>query len=327
VRPGFYIGCLALLATGCRHTTTSYSQVAPPHSAVYATMQRQVTNARYAGEGDPSRRKLQEQVAANPANLDARLALASLYEKSGHPELALEHYRFARTQKPDSEELLLRSVKAYEDLDLASKGIEELNAFLATHKHPAAVVSKLGILLDQQGEHQQAEAMHRRAVSLSPADSRLRNNLGYCLILQKRYPEAGAALREAVRLSPWSATARNNLALALALDPNVKDKRDAIAHWSSTSSPAAAHNNMAAAYIEIKDYQAAREEIANALSYQKEYAPALRNLQLISELDRGSASAQVKPIESSWRRFWAGVKGRLVKTEEIPGKSRAVAAR
>lgn len=169
--------------------------------------------------------------------------------------------------------------------------------------------------------------MHRRALAAASEDARMYNNLGYCLILQKRYPEASVPLRQAVRLSPWSDTARNNLALALALDPNVKDKRDAIAHWSSTSSPAAAHNNLAAAYIERKEYAAAREEIANALSYQKDYPPALRNLQLVSELDKGNASVEVRPHAASWRRFWAGVKTRLVKTEEVNAKPGTLATR
>lgn len=290
-------------------------------------MQRQVNNATYAGEGDPVRRKLQERVAANPGDLDSRLELASLYESSGHPELALEHYRVARAQKPDSEDLLLRSVKAYEELELPNKAIQELKAFLEAYKAGPAIFSKLGILLDEQGDHAAAEAMHRRALAGATSDSRMHNNLGYCLILQKRYGEASGKLREAVKLSPWSATARNNLALAIALDPAIKDKRDAIAHWSSTSSPAAAHNNLAAAYIEQQDYGAAREEIANALSYHKEFGPALRNLQLVSERDKGPASVEIRPLESSWRRFWAGVRNRIVKTEEIPGRPPAVATR
>ena len=283
-------------------------------------MNRQVANAIYTGEGDPAVRRLQEKVAANPSDLDARLGLASLYEKSRHSELALEHYRIARRQRPDSEDLVLRMAKAYETLDLQANAIEELQAFQASHENRAKVASKLGILLDQSGRHKEAETAHRQALLAVPGDSRMYNNLGYCLLLQERYADAISQLREAVRLSPWSDTARNNLALALARDPKSGDKQDAVAHWSSTASPAAAHNNLAAVYIERKQYQQAREEIANALSYEKDYPPALRNLQLISELDGGQASVKVQRRTSQWHRFWAGMKSGFVKTEESTGE-------
>jgi hypothetical protein len=84
----------------------------------------------------------------------------------------------------------------------------------------------------------------------------------------------------------------------------------------ATDDAAAAHNNLAAAYIERGEYARAREEINLSLAYRKEYGPALRNLDLISQLDGQPPSFAAAPHPSLWRRFTASLKRTFVKTEE-----------
>ena len=73
---------------------------------------------------------------------------------------------------------------------------------------------------------------------------------------------------------------------------------------------ATAHSNMAALLIEQGDYGAARREIDSALGYNKEHSAALRNLQLLTELDGGTArlpDGQRQP-ESRWGKFSRAMK-------------------
>ena len=73
---------------------------------------------------------------------------------------------------------------------------------------------------------------------------------------------------------------------------------------------ATAHSNMAALLIEQGDYGAARREIDSALGYNKEHSAALRNLQLLTELDGGTARLPdgQRPPESRWEKFSRAMK-------------------
>jgi len=62
---------------------------AKPGTAVETIAKRQILNAIDAGEGDLLTRGLRQKVVEEPANVEARLALAAAYEKQGAPELAI----------------------------------------------------------------------------------------------------------------------------------------------------------------------------------------------------------------------------------------------
>ena len=96
--------------------------------------------------------------------------------------------------------------------------------------------------------------------------------------------------------------ARNNLGLALA----GKSAADAVAAWKAGSDEATAHNNLAAVWIEKKDYAQARKELEIALSYNKSHSAALHNLELVSRLDGKPATIDSKPAETRWERLKAG---------------------
>jgi Flp pilus assembly protein TadD len=120
--------------------------------------------------------------------------------------------------------------------------------------------------------------------------------------MQKKNAEAAAEFREAMRLNPNSQVARNNLGLALAAHSSA----EAMAAWKAGSDEASAHNNLAALWIEKKDYQQARQELEIALSYNRSHSAALHNLELVSRLDGKPASITAKPEETLWERFKTG---------------------
>src|SRR5271155_5653029 len=88
---------IALVSASCTHHLQT---VSPP--AVTTMMTRQAHNAVDLGDGDVEAQRLRKRLAADARDLDARISLARLYTRRGLPDLALEHYRLAAVQFPDS---------------------------------------------------------------------------------------------------------------------------------------------------------------------------------------------------------------------------------
>ena len=298
------IAALAILGISCVHETRVAAGAPPPAPASRSIWDRQINNATDAGDGDYQLRVLREKVAAEPDSVPDRLELASAYRDRGYPDVALEICRLAAARFPASGEAELGLVQALYSVHRPAEGIASLDQFLRAHPQDGqAYYSWLGLLHDQAGQWQAGEPDHRKAIALAPKVAYLHNNLGYNLLMQKKNGEAAAEFREALRLDPGSQLARNNLGLALA---NQNAGREALANWQSGSDPAAAHNNLAAVWIEKGNYVEARKELEIALEYNKQYPAALKNLELVSRLDGQPATLPANPGETRWARWKAG---------------------
>jgi Flp pilus assembly protein TadD len=280
-------------------------------------------NAVYAGEGDFEARILRAKLDTDPSNVEARLALARHYQQRGFPDIALEHCRIACERSPGSVDAHIELAKMLRDQQRPQEGAEALAAFVDANSGDARAWAWLGVLRDEAGDPKAGEQAHRKAVALAPGRDDLLNNLGYSLLQQNRKTEAAEFFRAALKINPESAIARNNLGLAQA-----DNAGEALLDWQAISGPAAAHNNLAASFIETGRYEDARLEIQRALTYDARYAPALNNLELISELDGKPAvvkPAVVKPVSTAsknllsrisarWRQWTTG--GDKQKTQE-----------
>ena len=290
---------VVLLASGCARKPLAQT-AAPPAPTVW---ERQIRNATDAGDGDYELRALRERVEGDPSNVAARLELAKAYRQRGYTEVALEICRLAAARFPESSDAQLALIRALHDVNRRAEAIQVAETYAAAHPQaPPEYHSWIGILQDESGEWAKGEPHHRQAVVLNAASDALHNNLGYNLLMQKRNDEAAAEFREALRLNPASQVARNNLGLALA----AANSSEAVANWKSSSDEATAHNNLAAVWIEKKDYAQARKELEIALSYNKAHSAALHNLELVSRLDGKPATISAKPAESRWERLKAG---------------------
>lgn len=285
----------ALSFTAC---VRSVQQQRPPAAyAVHETMARQVRNAVDAGDGDYRIRRLRERTVTAPTDVQARIELAKLYQDAGFPEIAVEHYRLALTQQPDSSAIVILLIKTLRTMKLGDEARRTLADFVTTHPNTADANSWMGILEDEAGNYTPAEPFHRKAAALDEQSGIYHNNLGYNLLLQGKNGEAAAEFRRALQLNPQSVTAKNNLGLAA---PN-----DAQATWNSPVEAATAHNNLAALLMERGEYDRARQELQIALGYKNDHAVVLRNLQLLAELDGGDVRLPGVPTqrETRWGRF------------------------
>jgi Flp pilus assembly protein TadD len=266
-------------------------------------MAREVKGAADAGEGDLELRKLRQRLAANAKDLDARMAIGRYYAERNLPDLALEHYRLAAMQFPDSVPVTLALAKSLREMGEPSEALKTLHEFADRQPRGSSEVLSLeGILEDEQGRLAEAEKSHRAALALAPDQSALHNNLGYNLLSQKKTDAAVAELRRAIELEPKSEIAHNNLATALARSGSGSE--EALAEWSRSASPAQAHNNLAAVLIEQGRYREARTELATALGLQPNLSSALANLRLVSELDGKPAVVSIKRRASLWARVF-----------------------
>jgi Flp pilus assembly protein TadD len=268
-------------------------------TGVSRTMHQQVVNAVEAGTGDPVVARLRNRLAVNPDDLRSRVELAALYRQSGFPDLALEHYRMAATRSPDSADVAILIARTLDEQHLTGEARRHLEVFTAAHPDSSAEAwSWLGILEDAQGDYAAGEKSHRAALRLRDRSDALHNNLGYNLLLQKKSGEAVAEFRRALEIAPGSAFARNNLGVALAGQPD-----QAVQEWQDVSDKASAHNNLAAILMENGDFAEARRQLELALAFNREHPAALRNLQLLADVEGGSIAFPAGLPESSWRRF------------------------
>ena len=273
-----------------------------PATAVETVMDRQIRNAVDAGDGDLLTRSLRQKVVEQPGNVDARLALGTDYERQGADELAIEHYRIAAGEY-GSEIAASRLARTLDRLGESDQAVEVLVRFCDSHAAASSrILSELGILEDEMNRQSGGEQYHRRAlgaalVESAPGQDALHSNLGYNLISQKKFVEAEEQLRVALELNPRSETARNNLALALSSAPaaTAAQVTEAILQWQSLSGPAAAHNNLAAVYLEQSRYAEARRELERALAFDRANGAALKNWEVLAILD-GKPAQVTSPV-------------------------------
>jgi tetratricopeptide (TPR) repeat protein len=298
------LAVVAVLTVSCVRQTRVVHR--PPQPVTQTVWDRQIRNAKDAGDGDYQLRVLREKVAAESDNIAARLELAKAYQERGYPDVALEICRLASGRFPESGDVELALVRALRGMNRRNEAIDGLDAFLGQHPQKSPdFASWAGILKDEIGQWTEGEPWHRKALQLDASQDSLHNNLGYNLLMQKRNDEAAQEFREALKLSPRSPVARNNLGLALA---NQNAGADAVANFQSAADAATAHNNLAAVWMEKGNYTAARKELELALRYHNNFPAALRNLELLSRLDGNPASFQARQTESGWDRWKSGFK-------------------
>jgi Tfp pilus assembly protein PilF len=302
-----------------------------PTYAVTQNIERQVKNARDAGDGDYLVRQLRERLVKDPNDLQARLDIADHFKRTGNPDLALEHYRLAAEKFPDNADVALLLAKTLRGGNQPMAALQVLVKFCNQHQGtPPEVLSLAGIIQDDAGQFAEAEANYRRALRQSPELAYVHNNLGYNLLQQKRPAEAAGEFRRALAIEPHSQIATNNLALALLADwKSDAEPREALQAWESISDPATAHNNLASYLIEQRRYQDARKELDTALKLDRNNSAAQHNARLLAELDKGKSGpsqavrqtqgqtqAQAQPHDESLVSLWKRFKVSLTKDQK-----------
>jgi tetratricopeptide (TPR) repeat protein len=139
----------------------------------------------------------------------------------------------------------------------------------------------LGVLRHQQGRHNEAVVLLRRAVELRPRFGGAHLNLGNAWKALRQFEEAQASYRAAIAVQPEFAHAHFNLANTLV---TLEKHEEAIDHFEQAlrlqPNNAAAFNNLGNALMALKRHEAAAGAFHKALKLQPGYAGSHNNLGL-----------------------------------------------
>jgi Flp pilus assembly protein TadD len=316
----------AMLSASCTRQVQVASQPST-HTKTHALLMRQVENAVDLGDGDAEARRWRQRLAANARDLDARIALAKLYASRGLPDLAIEHYRLAAELNPGLPGVTLLLAKSLRDMKELEEASRVVAAFVAKYpKESWELLSLQGILEDEQGRFKQGEASYRAALGIDASQTSLHNNLGYNLLLQDHPESAADEFRRAIAIDPHSEVAHNNLGTALMFAKSGKSEQ-AFAEWRKSGDPAAAHNNLAAVFLEQGHYPEARQELISALQFRADYPAALANLRLVAAADGGPATPPPSVASVNlWKRMTSGLtKSKIGKPADSSGEPPSIA--
>jgi Tfp pilus assembly protein PilF len=148
------------------------------------------------------------------AGEELRYELAEIYVQRGALQAAAPLLRRVLAETPRDVRARTLYGTVLRDLGLYPQAEKELRFALGIDSRRAETHGALAILLDLTGRGAEALDHHRRAVSRSPGDARLRNNYGFSLYVAGDTDAAIAHLERALALDPGLAQAHLNLGFA-----------------------------------------------------------------------------------------------------------------
>ncbi len=150
----------------------------------------------------------------NPTDPAPLIELARVLEKLKMTASAEEAYRAALLLDPQQTEALYGLGKIYINQQRYDKAAGPLEAAAEAQSDDPRIYNALGVIMDQQGQHADAQAYYKQGLAHSPRNVSLRNNLGLSMVLDGQ-PEAGLAMLRDVAAEPAAgATAGHNLEMA-----------------------------------------------------------------------------------------------------------------
>jgi Flp pilus assembly protein TadD len=122
---------------------------------------------------------------------------------------------------------------------------------------------RMGGALDRMGRFAQAETHYKKALALSPKDSKIWNDAGYSYYLQGRWADAERALQQAAVLAPEDNRIRTNLGLTMAAAGRANE---ALLLLSQSNGDAVGHANLGYLLAAAGQFDLARVQYETALA-------------------------------------------------------------
>jgi Flp pilus assembly protein TadD len=152
----------------------------------------------------------------DPDNPETLMKVAAILKKMNRREAAAQTYGALLERHPAHQEARYSLGKLYmETGETALASIQFDHAMRSNPEDPRAY-NALGILRDQEGEHEAAQGLYRLALERDPGNHSVRNNLGLSLALNGKRDEAIDVLAELAVDPTASQTTLRNLEAAYA---------------------------------------------------------------------------------------------------------------
>jgi Flp pilus assembly protein TadD len=183
----------------------------------YTAVLRQADEARRAGNADTAIPLYGRALQANPDGLEAKLGLGQAYLSIGAGDEAAAQFRDVLAKRSGDTTARRGLASALIAMGQPMLAGQQIDAALHADAHDYRALNLLGVLLDMQGRHAEAQANYRRGIEIAPDYTALRSNYGLSLAIAGQAQEAVAQLAPIAGIGRADARVRQNLAFAYAM--------------------------------------------------------------------------------------------------------------
>lgn len=220
----------------------------------------------------------------DPDFAEAYVGLGKMDMQTGEYESALGMFAAANKIDPKLITALVGQAQALRFEGKMNEAIIKINEAMSITPDDIMVLNELAIIYDLMGRENLAEPLHREIVARTPDVASSHNNLGMNQMVNKQYLDAILSFMQALSLDQDNKRIKNNLAAAYALNG---DEERALAIFTRTVGEAAAYNNIGYLYLTQGRLDEAEQFLRKALTANPMYyEKAQDNLDKIQQLRR-----------------------------------------
>ncbi len=202
---------LALVAAACTGLDPN------PKGDNYEMSVKEADEARRAGNLDAAIPLYGRALQANPQGVEAKLGLGQSYLSIGASEEAAAQFRDVLAKRESNMVARRGLAAAMIGMGQPTLAEEQLALVLQADSSDYRALNVLGVALDMQGRHAEAQANYRKAIQLAPDYLPTRSNFGLSLAITGPPQEAVAQLAPIATARGSDARIRQNLAFAYAM--------------------------------------------------------------------------------------------------------------
>jgi Flp pilus assembly protein TadD len=209
----FISACLALVVAACGLDADGVASRGDSYSA---SVQR-ADEARKAGAINEAIPLYGRALQVNPDGVEAKLGLGQSYLALGASDEAAAQFRDVLAKRSGDNVARRGLASALLSMGQPALAVNQLVAALQADASDYRALNAMGVALDMEGQHEEAQARYREGIAIAPDFLALRSNLGLSLAISGRGPEAVAQLAPLAGGRGADARIRQNLAFAYAM--------------------------------------------------------------------------------------------------------------
>ena len=215
---------LALVTAACASSgantngPASSNTAQAPQESQSAQMLRYCDSLRKSGDLNIAAGMCRRAYEADPTNRVALHRLGQILTELGQVEGAARVYHTAMTTDPQDNEARYNLAKIYMKIDRLDLAAAQLQTAIEQNPDDPRFYNVLGVIRDQEGKHQEAQAIYREGLAAAPQNVALKNNLALSMGLSGQKDESIAMLQDLAQEPAAAAVASDNLAFVSGLD-------------------------------------------------------------------------------------------------------------
>lgn len=174
------------------------------------------------GALDLARGNSQLSIAINPNLAEGHLAMAFVFERTGHEDEALREIEKALAVDPSDPRTLVWQAQIYRRLNRWAEAEKTFRRVLNERPNFWLAYNELGVTLSHQGKYSEALEAFRAASAAAPGNALALSNIGDCYLQLGRFSDATAYFQKSFALKP-NALAAVNISTTLRAQGKVNE--------------------------------------------------------------------------------------------------------